>query len=46
MRKESRRLEYIAFDSHKHYSWVERQEAVSGAVRHGRLEHAPGAIQS
>jgi len=38
-------MEYIAFDSHKHYSWVER-EAASGAVRHCRLEHAPGAIRA
>jgi len=39
-------MEYIAFDSHKHYSWVEREEAATGAVRHCRLEHAPGAIRS
>lgn len=39
-------MEYIAFDSHKHYSWVEREEAETGAVRHCRLQHAPGAIRS
>lgn len=37
--------EYIAFDSHKHYTWVERQEVESGRVRQYRLEHAPGAIR-
>ncbi|HET9179639.1 MAG TPA: transposase [Terriglobia bacterium] len=37
--------EYIAFDSHKHYTWVEREEASSGRVRQYRVEHAPGAIR-
>ena len=37
--------EYIAFDSHKHYTWVERQEMESGVIRQGRLAHAPGAIR-
>ncbi len=37
--------EYIAFDSHKHYTWVERQDAATGVVRQGRLAHAPGAIR-
>ena len=37
--------EYIAFDSHKHYSWVEREQVETGQVRHGRLTHAPGAIR-
>lgn len=37
--------EYIAFDSHKHYTLVERQEVESGRVQHCRLEHAPGAIR-
>ena len=37
--------EYIAFDSHKHYTWVERQDAATGVVRQGRLTHAPGAIR-
>lgn len=36
--------EYIAFDSHKHYTLVERQEVESGRVQHCRLEHEPGAI--
>lgn len=38
--------EYIAFDSHKHYTWVEREQAASGRRAHHRLEHAPGAIRS
>ena len=29
-RKESRMHEYIAFDSHKHYTWVEREEVAAG----------------
>jgi len=36
--------EYIAFDSHKHYTLAERQEVESGRVRHYRVEHRPGAI--
>lgn len=39
-------MEYISFDSHKHYSWVEREEAASGRLRQCRLNHAPGAIRS
>jgi transposase len=46
MRKESRRMEYIAFDSHKHYTWVEREQAETGRAVQGRLEHAPGSIRS
>jgi len=37
--------EYIAFDSHKHYTWVEREEVESGRRVSGRLEHARGAIR-
>jgi transposase len=37
--------EYIAFDSHKRYTWVEHQEASTGKTRQYRLEHAPGAIR-
>jgi transposase len=37
--------EYIAFDSHKHYTWVEHERAGSGRTRQYRLEHAPGAIR-
>ncbi len=36
--------EYIAFDSHKHYSWVEREEVETGRVRQCRLPHAHGSI--
>jgi transposase len=38
--------EYIAFDSHKRYTWVEHQQANTGETRQYRLEHAPGAILS
>jgi len=37
--------EYIAFDSHKRYTWVDRQEKATGKVRQYRVEHAPGAIR-
>ena len=37
--------EYIAFDSHKHYTWVEQEQVPSGKLRRYRLEHAPGAIR-
>jgi len=38
--------EYIAFDSHKRYTWVEREEVSSGKLRQYRLAHAPGAIRN
>lgn len=38
--------EYIAFDSHKHYTWVEHQEVGTGRVRQYRLPHAPGAVRN
>ncbi len=37
--------EYIAFDSHKRYTWVEHEQVASGKVRCYRLQHAPGAIR-
>ncbi len=37
--------EYIAFDSHKHYTWVEQEPVGSGKIRGYRVEHAPGAIR-
>jgi transposase len=37
--------EYIAFDSHKRYTWVEHQEANTRKVRQYRLEHRPGVIR-
>jgi transposase len=37
--------EYISFDSHKRYSWVERERVADGQVAHCRLLHAPGAIR-
>lgn len=39
-------MEYIAFDSHKQYTWVEREQASSGQRRGVRLEHRPGAIRA
>lgn len=38
--------EYIAFDSHKRYTWVEREEVESGRRVSGRLEHSRGAIRA
>lgn len=38
--------EYIAFDSHKRYTWVEREEVETGRMMHHRLAHQPGAIRS
>lgn len=38
--------EYIAFDSHKHYTLMERQDVASGAAVQQRIEHAPGAIRA
>jgi transposase len=38
--------EYIAFDSHKRYTWVEREDCLTGKSRHQRLLHAPGAIRN
>ncbi len=38
--------EYIAFDSHKRYTWVEREQVATGRVRQYRLTHAPGAIRN
>lgn len=37
--------EYIAFDSHKHYTWVDRQDHSGGKNSCHRLEHAPGAVR-
>jgi transposase len=44
--EEPRMEEYIAFDSHKRYTWVEREQVSTGKVRQYRLEHAPGAIRN
>lgn len=38
--------EYIAFDSHKRYTWVDRQDYSTGESRSHRLLHAPGAVRS
>jgi transposase len=38
--------EYIAFDSHKRYTWVDRQDHSTGKSRGFRLEHAPGAVRN
>lgn len=37
--------EYIAFDSHKHYTWVEHEQVDTGKIRQYRLEHGPGAVR-
>jgi transposase len=37
--------EYIALDSHRHYSWVDREDH-SGKTWNHRLEHAPGAVRA
>jgi len=37
--------EYIAFDSHKHYTLAEREEVASGRTRQCRIAHCPGAIR-
>jgi transposase len=37
--------EYIAFDSHKRYTWVDRREVRTGKSRGHRLEHVPGAVR-
>ena len=37
--------EYIAFDSHKRYTWVDRQDRLTGKHNGDRLEHAPGAVR-
>lgn len=36
--------EYIAFDSHKHYTLMERMDARTGRAVQRRIEHSPGAI--
>jgi len=38
--------EYIAFDSHKRYTWVDRQDHSTGQETCHRLLHAPGAVRS
>lgn len=38
--------EYIAFDSHKHYTLVEWEDVASGQRRLRRVEHQPGAIRA
>lgn len=38
--------EYIAFDSHKRYTWVDRQDHSGKNNRGHRLEHAPGAVRN
>jgi transposase len=37
--------EYIAFDSHKRYTWVEQEQKASGKLKQYRIEHVPGAIR-
>ena len=37
--------EYIAFDSHKHYTLAEREKVATGEVKQCRIGHEPGAIR-
>lgn len=37
--------EYIAFDAHKRYTWVDRADHSTGKSQGYRLEHAPGAVR-
>ncbi len=37
--------EYMSFDSHKHYTLAEREDAASGRTWQQRIEHAPGSIR-
>jgi transposase len=37
--------QYIAFDSHKRYTWVDRQDRSTGEEICHRLEHTPGAVR-
>ncbi len=37
--------EFIAFDCHKRYTLMEREEVKTGKTKQLRIEHAPGAIQ-
>ena len=36
--------EYIAFDSHKHYTLAERENVATCRTRQVRINHQPGAI--
>ena len=36
--------EYIAFDSHKHYTLMERQDPQTGRTEQRRIEHSRGAL--
>lgn len=38
--------EYMAFDSHKHYTLAECEDAASGRTQQCRIEHKAGAIRS
>ena len=38
--------EYIALDSHVHYSLLEREDRRTGRVHQERVEHEPGAIRA
>jgi transposase len=38
-------MEYIACDTHKFYTLVEREDAQSGRARQYRVDHGPGAIR-
>jgi transposase len=44
-RKEPRMKEFIAFDCHKRYTLVEREETKTAKTKQCRVEHAHGAIE-
>ena len=37
--------EYISFDSHKRYTWVEHEQVATGKLKQYRVEHRRGAIR-
>src|SRR2546422_11058140 len=43
---ESRMKEYIAFDSHKHYTLMEREDRQTARTVQLRVAHQPGAIRT
>src|SRR5216117_3888303 len=43
---ESRMKEYIAFDSHKHYTLMEREDRQTARTVQLRVAHQPGAIRA
>ena len=38
-------MQYIAFDSHKKYTFVSVEKEGGGIVKEGRIDHTPGVIK-